>query len=587
MKFSYQRDMTHNYMIPEPAEAPAGEDYRVHMLLENRIRGLLPCDIRKHNGEIRFYYDITSRQSMEQICGKWLMSAQELRSFLQGLSRALKEMEKYLLDMDMLVLEPQAIFMDVETREPCFCCLPGYKKDIAQSFREITDYILEHIDQGEDAAVLLAYEVYRRAREERYSLEEILRQEVEREMPRIEERGEQSREDMGYLWERRAKERRTPEEYRTDSRERDSFRGEAWDPGDHRETRRSRETRENPETWRAEELEDQPETKEIRGSRRKLNRKKARRPEKPKPEEYLTEYQLEEPEEGPAKQTKGSRGKKEDKKQKGEKKAKTILCLCFFFAILLAGAAAWLWGLDTTQIGGIVFLLTGLLLYGLSADARQKKKKTKKKEEDVYEEWKEQGYEEEECGEEDGPERAPKHMDPPETEYGRRPGRRAVYADRVADNKPAYGKPPVYAPRYAARDIPRERRVTREPQNRQERERRMLLGDTGVLREEELGRPSLVLVSADPRRRDAVILERDSYIVGKLSSEADILLEDPSVSRIHARIERRGEEYDLCDLNSTNGTFLNGRRLNINESVPIHPSDEIYFARVGYRVGKC
>jgi pSer/pThr/pTyr-binding forkhead associated (FHA) protein len=46
------------------------------------------------------------------------------------------------------------------------------------------------------------------------------------------------------------------------------------------------------------------------------------------------------------------------------------------------------------------------------------------------------------------------------------------------------------------------------------------------------------------------------------SPDADIRIEDRYASQIHARIYSRGGSYYVEDMNSTNGTFLNTRRLN-------------------------
>ena len=89
------------------------------------------------------------------------------------------------------------------------------------------------------------------------------------------------------------------------------------------------------------------------------------------------------------------------------------------------------------------------------------------------------------------------------------------------------------------------------------------------------------------RERNSVVLVNDSYLIGKLKSKVDIYIDDASVSRILARIQKEENEYYLCDMNSTNGTYLNGRRLGIQEKVPIHVSDEITFAGLGYYVGNC
>jgi hypothetical protein len=46
------------------------------------------------------------------------------------------------------------------------------------------------------------------------------------------------------------------------------------------------------------------------------------------------------------------------------------------------------------------------------------------------------------------------------------------------------------------------------------------------------------------------------------SSDADVRIQDRFASGVHARVYSRGSYYYVEDMNSTNGTFLNGRQLN-------------------------
>jgi hypothetical protein len=57
------------------------------------------------------------------------------------------------------------------------------------------------------------------------------------------------------------------------------------------------------------------------------------------------------------------------------------------------------------------------------------------------------------------------------------------------------------------------------------------------------------------------------------SRQSDVMIDDPNVSRTHAEIRPRGGSWVVSDLNSTNGTRLNGHRLQGPEV--LKPGDEI------------
>jgi hypothetical protein len=62
--------------------------------------------------------------------------------------------------------------------------------------------------------------------------------------------------------------------------------------------------------------------------------------------------------------------------------------------------------------------------------------------------------------------------------------------------------------------------------------------------------------------------EGQRFVVGPVglkigrSAPADIVLADPRVSRSHCLVELAGEELKITDLNSTNGTFVDGERVD-------------------------
>lgn len=70
-------------------------------------------------------------------------------------------------------------------------------------------------------------------------------------------------------------------------------------------------------------------------------------------------------------------------------------------------------------------------------------------------------------------------------------------------------------------------------------------------------------------------LSKEIFCIGKKKEEVDLVLEDISVSRMHARIMKQGTEIYLEDLNSTNGTYKNGLRLEPYERRKLESEDEI------------
>jgi phosphoserine phosphatase RsbU/P len=70
-------------------------------------------------------------------------------------------------------------------------------------------------------------------------------------------------------------------------------------------------------------------------------------------------------------------------------------------------------------------------------------------------------------------------------------------------------------------------------------------------------------------------IDKERVSIGR-GRDSDILLPDVALSRRHAEIRRRREGYFLCDLDSVNGTRLNGERIRTERR--IYPGDIIKIA---------
>jgi hypothetical protein len=75
-----------------------------------------------------------------------------------------------------------------------------------------------------------------------------------------------------------------------------------------------------------------------------------------------------------------------------------------------------------------------------------------------------------------------------------------------------------------------------------------------------VGRPRLVLPATAGNAERVVVLTRPVTVVGR-GADAELRLPDTGVSRAHAEVRLDGDGARVVDLQSTNGTLVNGRRV--------------------------
>jgi len=81
--------------------------------------------------------------------------------------------------------------------------------------------------------------------------------------------------------------------------------------------------------------------------------------------------------------------------------------------------------------------------------------------------------------------------------------------------------------------------------------------------------PRLIVDSSDSLEVGRTIALEGGITIGR-SEAADLSISDQFVSHMHARILRRGAYHFVEDLGSTNGTFLNDRRVDSDAQLKVH-----------------
>ena len=86
---------------------------------------------------------------------------------------------------------------------------------------------------------------------------------------------------------------------------------------------------------------------------------------------------------------------------------------------------------------------------------------------------------------------------------------------------------------------------------------------------------AMLIIHRGPNRGERFLLNSPETSIGR-SGENDVLLDDVTVSRKHANIRRAGERFELIDLGSLNGTYVNNNSI---ARATLNSGDEIQFGK--------
>ncbi len=457
MEIKYYRDSSHNYLVIDSNELNT-DNYQYKMIENNKIEGILPFTIRNMDGQSYIYYEIDSKQSLQNRYGAGRkMSYERLLAFIKSVVETSEKLGEYFLDEDHLIINSDCVFEDLSKGTFSFLYFPTdesdsvnfsetiFKEDSAYSFDEkktglfkLPDLILEVADMDDEKAAALAYRISERISEDGLGsiicIKDVLMEEMD-----VREYG-------------------------------------------------------NIESPSANELDDEDEN------------------------DFDEEETV-----------------LEDKEERRVIKIRIPSIMSYFLAILFALVAGALWYLrmayvltTTENIMDIVVFMLSVMMSLICLIQGITKKKDKVVKDPMY------------VDDEDEME-SDEYEDSESYKFSKF---RNEYADDTENE-----------------DI--------EDDDNEETVFLNLDFDQKIHK----------LYQADGERGGNISLDKLPLTIGKLPDYADAVLREPTVSRIHAKIFKTGEDYYVQDLNSKNGTFVNGKRLMPNEKFMLFPEDEVTFGK--------
>lgn len=461
----YFRDYKHNYMILRCGQQ-VGTSYQCRLLTSGQIEGILRCSLRHVNGGSYFYYDISSRTTLEAMYRGRQMSGQQIKELLKQLYGIYCRLGDCFMEESRLVLLPEFIYYDFSCKQYVGLYYPDY--EAGRPYDALMDFLLEHLDGRDDKLANCIYTIYERMEESNFSLQDALKL--------LEEDGEEDSErEMAKIV---------------------AFPSEPADFGEPADTAAFAAT-------------------------------------------LSSEF---------AKEGDNALYEKEETSAPAKKRNVFHPILALISALGIIGITYIYGSYDLSEqeimtLLGCGGLLAVCLLAGVVGTVRGgvREIKTKRREEDA------EAFSEEE------------NLYPSE--------QTPVSLEQVLSRQIDFG--PVESMKNAAPLMPLQKREEAED-----------YAETVFF--DRSRTVEYKLYALDKKNKRHIELNKFPYTVGKMAGCVDCVLTDHSVSRIHARFEKAGDRVMLTDMNSTNGTYRNGLRMQPQETVEIEPGDEIRFGNLNY-----
>lgn len=481
----YFRDYRHNYLILQGQGGNAGENYQRKMLASNKIERLLKCSVRNVNGEVYFYYEISSKVTLENLYQTKKMNAEQVRDLFHQILLICQNLGQYFMEESGLLMRPDYIYYDIESKKYFGLYYPEERAQEENPYEELLEFLLSHAALEDQKLADAVYRIYEMAEGRCFGLADALALLEEEETTAYD--AEQPQDISNYFVENR---------------------------------------------------EDSIETDGL--------------------------------------------AENENEAKRGASKNRIYYTVFALLSLCGMGAALWTYQTYILSEQELMILTCGAAAIGLCflfscaqivLSVRREKRKASEEaalRQDIADEFRDEKpivlqNVLEKGNLPVGGSRENFRTDSPCKRYG---------IDEMNGTNGVNGVNGIYG-------MHGEHRAYEEYGTYGTHEGREAYGATVFV---DIGKreAECKLYALDKKNKKHIELDQFPFTIGKMPGCVDCVLTDESISRLHARIEKRDGRMYLTDMNSTNGTFKNGLRMQPSETLEIEPGDEIRFGKLNY-----
>lgn len=161
----YERNNGVNYAVIDTKEEwKCEDDYEVKMLMLNTPEYFLHITMNYIGEKNSIYYDISSKQQLSKLFEYGKVTMEDVKSLFDNISRMVRVVDEYMLNLDRVILNPQDIYVSLSDKKYSFMYSPvAGEKDFYDKMRSLFEYILERFDHSvKKSSLVKFYEIYQR-----------------------------------------------------------------------------------------------------------------------------------------------------------------------------------------------------------------------------------------------------------------------------------------------------------------------------------------------------------------------------------------------------------------------------------------
>lgn len=170
----YIRDTQSNYMSFTIDNTKLLSGYHIKMISHNNFRYLINAKAFVVDDKTTINYDITSKRALSALYGKNMITSQVIYALIRDIKEMSKELSNYMLDINNICLDMDKIMYDKVENSYKFIYYPVSEGDFNSKITTLCEDLIQYVDYTDRYSVECAYKIYGIVKEDNFSFDDML-----------------------------------------------------------------------------------------------------------------------------------------------------------------------------------------------------------------------------------------------------------------------------------------------------------------------------------------------------------------------------------------------------------------------------